>query len=227
MNNIYLKFQIKIKWKETKLNISKMPSQTGSTLLSLLVFFLLGGLIGSLLGLRGLLLAGRLVLGLHRQAGDEAADTSLVVTVFRILAGTDGLGELDTALEDEEQAKNAEASPLDEGLGAVAVPQVQSEPDGLLGGEVGVARQRPQAGDSESTLQILGGELILVLARDTGGVLVFVLGTVEMPLLLVGEELNDEEEEGDTREAQIGELEGLLGRELRKQEEIVGRGRKE
>ena len=195
-------------------------------LLTFLLHSRLFALTDALLGGTGLLLAA-LVLGLHREPGNKASNTRLILAVLGVLARTDGLGETNAALEDEQVAQHAESSPLEVGFGAVAVPQVESEPDGLLRDEVGVARQGPQATDDEAALEVLGGELRLVLAGDAGGLLVLVFGAVEGPLLLVGEVLDDEEEEGDAREDQVGQLERLHVREAREQEEVVGRRRDE
>lgn len=170
------------------------------------------------------LLLAALVLGLDRETGNEASHASLVFLVLRVLAGADRFGETNATLEDEQKAQGTNAGPLDVGFGAVAVPEVQSEPDGLLTEEVGVTRQGPETTDDESALQILRLILSLVLVRDAGSLLVVVLGSLEVPLLLIGEVLDDNEEEGHPGEDKVRNLEGLVVRQTREKEEVVGRG---
>lgn len=87
-----------------------------------------------------------------------------------------------------------------------------------------MTRQGPETGDNESALQVLGGELALVGFRDARVLVVLVLGLVEVPLLLVGEVLDDNEGEGDAGEDQVGEFEDLRIWQLRQDDEVVGRG---
>lgn len=63
-----------------------------------------------------------------------------------------------------------------------------------------MTRQRPETVDGEPALQILGGELVLVGLSDARVLVVFGLGAVELPLLLIGEVFDDNERECDTRE---------------------------
>jgi len=63
-----------------------------------------------------------------------------------------------------------------------------------------VTRQGPETRDDESALQILRGELALVGFWDARALVVLMLGLVEVPLLLVGEVLDDDEREGDAGE---------------------------
>lgn len=81
-----------------------------------------------------------------------------------------------------------------------------------------MARQRPEAADDETALEVLHGEL---LVGDARGVVIRVLGAVELPLLLVGEVLEDDEKESKARERDVGECEGLDVWGLRQQEEGV------
>lgn len=170
------------------------------------------------------LLLAALVLGLDRETGNEASHASLVFLVLRVLAGADRFGETNATLEDEQKAQDTNAGPLDVGFSAVAVPEVKSEPDGLLTEEVRVTRQGPETTDDEAALQILGLVPALVLVRDASSLLVVVLGSLEVPLLLVGEVLDDNEEEGHPGEDKVRNLEGLVVRQTREKEEVVGRG---
>lgn len=186
----------------------------------------------SLLALLGLLsdslaslLLAALVLGLDRQTGNEASHASLVLLVLRVLAGADRFGETNATLEDEQKAQDTNAGPLDVGFGAVAVPEVQSEPDGLLTEEVRVTRQGPETTDDEAALQILRLIPALVLVGDAGCLLVVVLGSLEVPLLLIGEVLDNNEEEGHPGEDKVRNLEGFVVRQAREKEEVVGRSR--
>lgn len=92
----------------------------------------------------------------------------------------------------------------------------------MFSGEVRVARQGPEAGDDESALQVLWGELALVGLGDARILVVLVLGLVEVPLLLVGEVFDDDEGEGDAGEDQVGEFEDLRIWQLRQDDEVVG-----
>lgn len=83
---------------------------------------------------------------------------------------------------------------------------------------------RPQAADDEAALEVLGRELVFVIVGHARGLLVRVLCAVEVPLLLVGEVLDDDEAEGEARKGEVWEGEFLRGGRLREEEEGVGRG---
>lgn len=88
--------------------------------------------------LASLLLVATLVSGLDGETRNEPSHTGLILTVLGILAGADRLSQRGATLEDEEVADDSKTSPLKVVFGAVAVPEVQCQPEGLLGGEVGV-----------------------------------------------------------------------------------------
>jgi len=127
-------------------------------------------------------------------------------------------------VEEDDVAERADAAPVGVCLRAVAGPQVQRKPDGLLCGEVRVAAPGPETTDDEATVQVLGRELALVLVWDAGGLQVLLLRALELPLLLVGEELDDHEEDADAGEDQVRDAEGGALGELGEDEEDVCRG---
>lgn len=170
-----------------------------------------------------------LVPRLHREPGDKATNTSLVLAVLGVLACANRLSQRGTTLENQQIAQDAQPSPLEVRLGAIGVPQVKSEPEGLLGREVRVTRERPEPVDHEATLQVLGGVLVLVGLGDARVRVVVGLGAVELPLLLVCEVFDDDERKGEAREEEVREGEGRCCRRrrggvfhLRQQEEVVG-----
>lgn len=69
--------------------------------------------------------------------------------------------------------------------------------------------------------------MALVLIRDASCLLVLLLCALEVPLLLVGEVFDDEEEECKAREGKVGETERFSSREAREENEVVGRRRHE
>ena len=112
-------------------------------------------------------------------------------------------------------------------LSSVGVPEVKSEPNGLFRSKVGMAGERPQAADDEATLKIFRVILVLEVTGDPGGGVVFVLGILESPLLLIGKELENDEDQGDTGEDQVRKFEGFAAGKAREEEEVIGRGREE
>ena len=171
-----------------------MPPLASSLALPLLLWGTLRSFIRLLsLCLASLLLVASLVSGLDGEARNEPSHTGLIFTVLGILAGADRLSERGATLEDEEVADDSETSPLEVVSGAVAVPEVQDQPEGLLGGEVGVTGKRPETADDESALQILGAELALVWLGDACVLVVLAFGLVEVPLLLVGKIFDDDQ----------------------------------
>lgn len=128
----------------------------------------------SLLLLALIHLDGRLVRG--ECLGDEPPNLLLVRRVLGILARGDQLRQPRRALEQHDEKHRANGQPAVEAIGSEAGPLVQSEPDGLLGRKVGVARECPESGGDEAALQIG----LLEATRDLGGLLVLVLGLVEV-----------------------------------------------
>ena len=151
----------------------------------------------------------------------------MIFPVFGVLAGADSLSKADASLEDEEKTDNTRSSPLGVLLRTVGVPKVQCEPDGLLGCEIRVPRERPQSAHNETSLKVFRVILILEVARDAGRVVVFCLGSLELPLLLVGKEFEDDEKECDTGEDQVGKLEGFAAGKEREEQKVVCGGCKE
>ena len=182
---------------------------------------------GSILSLV-VLLAGLLgLLSLDREARQEPSNASLVIGVFRVLAGTDAFSQASTSLEDCKVPQDAQAGPAVVCLGAVAGPDVHGQPDGLLGNKVGVTRPRPKTTDNEAPLEILSTVLVLVGLRNARAGLVLLLGSLEVPLLTIGEELDEDEEEYGARKRHIGQTECLGTLVIRGDNKDVGWGRDE
>ena len=199
-----------------------MPPLASSLALPLLLRRTLRSFIRLLsLCLASLLLVATLVSGLDGKARNEPAHTGLILTVLGILAGANRLSQWGATLEDQEVADDSKTSPLEIVFGAVAVPEVQGQPEGLLGGEVGVAGKRPETADDESALQILRAELVLVRLGDACVLVVFAFSLVEVPLLLVGEVFDDNQRQCTAREEQVGDAEWLRILDLREKDEVV------
>jgi hypothetical protein len=163
----------------------------------------------ALLGLLllGLIDFGSLLLGLwriHADAlglGHELSNARLVHLVLGIFARTDHLGEPSAGLEQNQVGECAGKGPVCEGVTLEASPLVQSNPNGLLCGKVGVARPTPQASRVEAAVQLL--TRVFELGRNLGSLLIGALGLVEVPLLLIGKELDDDEEEYEFAEYRV------------------------
>lgn len=84
-----------------------------------------------------------------------------------------------------------------------------------------MAAERPQARDDEAAIEILRGEAV----RDAFVLLVRVLGALEPPLLLVGDDLDADEEDQQPREDEVRHAEGggAFVRKLGQHDEEVGR----
>lgn len=171
-----------------------------------------------------LLALGLGLLGLNRQAREEPANASLVLAVLRVLASTNLFGQTCAALENSKVAKDTKSGPLEVVTGADSAPEVHGQPNSLLGDKVGVARPRPESADDETTLQVLRGVLVLEGLRDARIGEVFVLGSLEVPLLLVGEEGDGNKEDGGAGEGEVGKTEGLTCLIVGRDEEYVSWG---
>jgi hypothetical protein len=118
------------------------------------------------------------------EAGQELTNPLLVDLVLGILASRNVLSQRRATSEDAQVCKWADSSPVPPAASAVRSPRIQSDPDGLLSSEVGVARELPETGGVEAALK-LGASVAL---RRLGGLLVGGFGFVVVPLLLIGDE---------------------------------------
>lgn len=133
-----------------------------------------------------------------KNAGQEPANPLLVDLVLRVLAGRNVLGQRRAASEDTEIRNRSCGGPVPPATSVVGSPSIQRDPDRLLGSEVGVAGELPQTSGIETAIE-LGAR---IAGLWFGGALVFSLGLVEIPLLLVGNEFDGDkgdEEAGDSR----------------------------
>ena len=80
----------------------------------------------------------------------------------------------------------------------------------------------PEANDNEAAVKILLGVSLLVFFGDHGGGLIGFLRLLEPPLLLVGKDFDENEEDKDSRECHIGEVEFWGLRERGYEDEDVG-----
>jgi hypothetical protein len=96
---------------------------------------------------------------------------ALIVAVLGVLAGRDELRQPRRALEQEDEERGPDAGPAVQRLGREAAPLVEEEPDGLLGGEVGVSAVPPQARREEASVEVG----LLEAPRDLGRVFVLLL----------------------------------------------------
>jgi hypothetical protein len=154
--------------------------------------------------------------------GQELAHALLVDLVLGVLARGDELGEPCASLEQDEIAGSTRARPVQVRRGLQAAPLVQAHPERLLKGEVGVARPAEQARGVEATVELLAR--VAVLGRDLCGLLVGSLGFVVVPLLAVGEELHDDDEEHEAAEDGVVTGEFVAGDAGAEEEEVCGGG---
>lgn len=148
----------------------------------------------------------------------KPSNSLLVKLVLGVLASGNVLSQRRAARENAQVRQRAGSSPVPPAASAVRGPHVQSDPDGLLGGEVGVAREFPEAGGVEAAVELGARVAWLRLC----GALVGGFGVVEVPLLLVRDPFDGDQ--GD-KEAGKGHFEGAHGWvQEGDHEEEVGRG---
>jgi hypothetical protein len=177
------------------------------------------------LGLPNLLLLGVTLRQLHALGvsfGQELTHALLIDLVLGILARGDELSEPRASLEQDEVSGSTRARPVQVRRGFQAAPLIQADPERLLKCEVGVARPAEQARGVEAAIELLAR--VVVLGRDLCGLLVGALGFVVVPLLAVGEELHDDDEEHEAAEdgVVLGEL--VAGDAGAEEEEVCGGG---
>lgn len=155
---------------------------------------------------------------LSKDTRNTPPDPLLVQLVLGVLASRNVLGQRNAASENAQVGYRTRNSPVPPAASGVRSPDVESDPDGLLGGEVGVARELPETGGVEAAVE-LGARVAWL---RFGGALVGGFRGVEVPLLAVGEPLDCDEDDEEAREDVFGCGHG--GVEARGQEEDVGRG---
>jgi hypothetical protein len=112
------------------------------------------------------------------------------------------------------------ARPIPKRRALAAPPLVQRHPDRLLGREVRVPRPRPESGGVEAAVE-LGARVTRRAGRLRGGVVVR-FGLVVGPLLLVGEELEDDEAEDEFWEDGVVGREGVAAEAGGEEEDVGG-----
>ncbi len=88
------------------------------------------------------------------QLRNKHPNTLLILAILRILPSRDLLRQPRRALKESEVSHGPGKRPVEIRVGDVAGPLVQHHPDGLLGGEVGVAAPGPQAGCVEAAVEV-------------------------------------------------------------------------
>jgi hypothetical protein len=121
-----------------------------------------------------------------QKARQEPSNFLLVNLVLGVLASRNILSQGCATSEDAQVCQRTSSSPVPPAASAVRGPRIQRDPDGLLGGEVGVTRERPETGCVEAAVELRAR----VAWLRFGGALVGGFGVVEVPLLLVGDELD-------------------------------------
>ena len=106
-------------------------------------------------------------------------------------------------------------------VSAVAGPEIEAEPDGLLCGEVGMTAQGPETRDDKAAIKVFGGESILELVGNAGCIQVGTFHALEPPLLFVREQLDQNEEKEETGEDEVGNAKGISTRKLGEDDEDV------
>ena len=102
------------------------------------------------------------------------------------------LGQPGAALEQGDVGASAGEGPVQIGVALEGRPLVEQDPDGLLGGEVWVARPRPQARDDEAAVQVR--RAVFAIGGHFGRLLIFLLRPLERPLLIVRDEFDEDED---------------------------------
>lgn len=89
---------------------------------------------------------------IRAQLRHEHTHSGLILPILGILPGGDLLRQPSRALEEGEVGHGPGERPVEVGVGDVAGPLVQHDPDGLLGREVGVSAPGPETGDVEAAV---------------------------------------------------------------------------
>ena len=113
---------------------------------------------------------------IRAQPRHELPHSRLILPVLGILPGGDLLGQPRRALEECEVGHGSDERPVEVGVRDVAGPLVQHDPDGLLGGEVGVPAPGPEARGVEAAVEVLA----VVFWGDLPGFLVGLFGALEV-----------------------------------------------
>lgn len=140
----------------------------------------------------------------------------LIQLVLGILASRNVLGQGNASSENAQVCDRTGNSPIPPTASSVRSPDIESNPDGLLGGEVGVARELPQSSGVEAAVELRTRVAWLRLS----GALVSGFCGMEVPLLSVGEPLNNNEDDEEAGEDVFDCGHGRV--EARGQEEDVG-----
>lgn len=113
-----------------------------------------------------------------RQTRHEHPHPLPISPVLRILPRRDFFREPRARLEQDQVGHGPEAGPVVVRLREVAGPGVQRHPGGLLGEEIRVPREGPEALGEEAAVEVAGGEG--GAGGELGGVLVGFFGVLEV-----------------------------------------------
>ena len=112
----------------------------------------------------------------------------LILLVLRVFASTDRLREDGRALEQDKVADCTGHGPVEKRVGGYAGPLVDKDPDGLFGGEVGMAGPREETCGVEAAVEFVArearGDFSGFAVLCPGGVVVY-RGELEVELYVV------------------------------------------
>lgn len=126
---------------------------------------------------------------LSKDARQESANPLLIELVLRVLAGRNGFRQRRTSGENTQVGDGTNCTPVHPAPSTVGTQSVDTNPNGLLSGKVGVAGKLPQPTSVETSVQLRAR----VARLRFGGALVCGFGLMEIPLLLVGNKFNSDE----------------------------------
>lgn len=108
----------------------------------------------------------------HTRKRQEHAHSFLIFLILRVLPPRDQFREPSRSLKQYQIREGANNGPVEPALGDEGGPEVEQDPDGLLGGEVGVPAVGPHADCVEATIEVFAVEA----GGDFGGCLVGLFG---------------------------------------------------
>lgn len=98
----------------------------------------------------------------------ELMNSALVLLVLWVFASSDLLRKPGAGLEQNQVRSGTNTGPVVYSVRVPAAPLIKAKPDGLLGKEIRVSTESPQAGAAEATVQFRA----CILWRDLGRLLI-------------------------------------------------------
>lgn len=116
----------------------------------------------------GILLVDISVPACSGELGHEFVNSALVLLVLGVFTSGDLLSKPCAGLEENQVRSGTNTGPVVNSVRVPAAPLIKAKPDGLLGKEIRVSTERPQAGAAEATIQFRA----CILWRDFGRLLI-------------------------------------------------------